>query len=65
MRCQYLKNYSPEAGQWQVTSCTARESLYVPSVYELHGYCIGEGHRLCPFYLRKRFELQKKQEEAA
>ncbi len=65
MRCRYLRNYSLDTSQWVVISCAARKGLYIPSVYELHGYCIGKGHRLCPYYLRKIFNRRQNKKEAA
>lgn len=51
MSCKYLTNYSFGDTKWSVSSCRAKAMPYVPSMMELHNFCQGGKHVLCPFFL--------------
>ena len=50
MNCKYLSRYSFGGTSWSVSSCRAKAMPYVPSMMELHNFCCGGKHVLCPFY---------------
>ena len=47
MKCRLLK------GEENPT-CTATDSVYMPSSFELEEYCRTDRHRVCPFYRVRR-----------
>lgn len=51
MRCRHLSYYRCGQNGWTVASCGAKGSPYVPSLFDLEGFCQGGRYALCPFYL--------------
>lgn len=53
MKCKYLNLYRLSKLDWSITSCTANDRPYSPSLSELHDYCKGKEYTRCPVLLRK------------
>ena len=51
MSCKHLLHYSHGANIWSVSSCSAKNTPYVPSLHELERYCRSGNHIVCPAYL--------------
>ena len=51
MSCKHLLYYSNGANIWSVSSCSAKNTPYVPSLHELERYCQSTKHIVCPAYL--------------
>lgn len=51
MHCRHLSYYRGGQNGWTVASCVAKGSPYVPSLFDLEGFCRSGRHALCPFYL--------------
>ncbi|MFA7348146.1 MAG: hypothetical protein WCZ86_10325 [Desulfurivibrionaceae bacterium] len=51
MSCKHLLHYSHGANIWSVSSCSAKNTPYVPSLHELERYCQSGNHIVCPAYL--------------
>ncbi len=47
--CHYVKK-GPEGS----SVCTAGQTSYLPSEFELQEYCRSDRYRLCPFYCRRQ-----------
>lgn len=52
MRCKHLNQYSLSEFDWSISSCSANDRLYLPSVSELDGYCKDIEHKKCPVFLK-------------
>lgn len=50
MTCQHLRNYAPIGKSWSVSSCAARQHLYVPSLGDLAQLCGTASHEKCPYF---------------
>lgn len=51
MQCKHLSCYSHGSNNWAVSSCKAKNTPYVPSVFELEHFCREGKHAICPAYL--------------
>jgi hypothetical protein len=51
MPCKHLLHYSHGKHTWSVASCSAKNTPYVPSLYELERFCQSGRHLACPAYL--------------
>ena len=51
MSCQHLSYYRYAGNTWTVARCGAKEAPYVPSLFDLEGFCRSGRHALCPYYL--------------
>lgn len=47
----------PHLIKWVIESCKADCRPYVPSLFELEGYCKNEDHRKCSFYQKENVGL--------
>lgn len=51
MHCKHLLHYSNKKNTWAVDSCAAKNTPYVPDLFELESFCQSGRHNVCPAYL--------------
>lgn len=52
MGCKHLNQFSSSQFEWSISSCSANDRLYLPSIAELDSYCKDIEHKKCPVFLK-------------
>ena len=52
MGCKHLNQFSASQFEWSISSCSANDRLYLPSIYELDSFCKDSEHNKCPVLLK-------------
>lgn len=52
MGCKHLNKFRSSQFEWSISSCSANDRLYLPSISELDSYCKEDEHSQCPVFQR-------------